>query len=196
MHSNHSKRKLDPNFDLEKNYFFKEMNSKQWEEIKKFINDSFINKTDHTKLSKFFNSYKSLLKGNVLKLRELLDAESEHYKSSPNFFETFKILNNFINNEYMMPKPSILDCLFFPNENNDDDKVINMLRTCKKSLDIAIFTITNNKIFLALEEVFNLGRKVRIITDDECCKQNGSDVYKLAAMVINFLIKGCDSKNR
>ena len=184
MHSNknYSRRKLDSEFVLEKNYFYKEMSNKKWEEIKKFINDSFINKIEYSALSKFFSSYKSIQKGNVPTLRELLDSESEHHKSSPNFFETYKLFNNFICNEYMMPKPSVLECVFFPSESNDN-KVINMIRTCKKSLDIAIFTITNDKMFLALEEVYKLGREVRIITDDECCKQNGSDVYRLSAMV-------------
>lgn len=68
-----------------------------------------------------------------------------------------------------------------------------MLRTCKKSLDIAIFTLTNDKIFAAIEEVFNRGVKVRVITDDECCNQLGSDIYKLAAMVYLILILGCIS---
>lgn len=66
-----------------------------------------------------------------------------------------------------------------------------MLRTCKKTLDIAIFTLTNDKIFAAIEETWNRGVEVRIITDDECCKHIGSDIYKLAADVrffINFRV--------
>ena len=185
---NYSKIRLDPDFDLEKNYFFIELTNKQWEEIKRFIDDSFKHKTDKIKITKFFKSFDLLGKGNISLLRELLDNVSENHKDSPHFFEIYKLLNNFLNDEYMMPKPAILDCVFFPNENNAD-KVINMLRTCKKSLDIAIFTITNDKIFLALEEVYKLGRQVRIITDDECCKQNGSDVYRLAAIVFYKLYR-------
>ena len=60
---------------------------------------------------------------------------------------------------------------------------IYMLRTCKYSLDIAIFTLTNNSITCAVEEVYKRGVKVRIIADDECCKMLGSDVWRLAAMV-------------
>ncbi len=57
-----------------------------------------------------------------------------------------------------------------------------MLRTCRKTLDVAIFTLTNDKISAAIEEAFKRGVKVRIIADDECCKMLGSDVLKLASL--------------
>jgi cardiolipin hydrolase len=60
-----------------------------------------------------------------------------------------------------------------------------MLRTCKKTLDVAIFTLTNDKISGAIEEAFKRGIKVRVIADDECCKMIGSDCLKLAAAGID-----------
>ena len=80
----------------------------------------------------------------------------------------------------MKAKPSVLDCYFFPNPSNEI-YVVNMLRTCKKTLDVAIFTLTNNKICAAIMEAFNRGVTVRVIADDECCKMWGSDVGILAA---------------
>lgn len=59
-----------------------------------------------------------------------------------------------------------------------------MLRTCKKTLDIAIFTLTNNNIAAAIQEAFTRGVKVRIIADDECCNMWGSDVSLLASIGI------------
>jgi len=59
-----------------------------------------------------------------------------------------------------------------------------MLRTCSKSLDIAIFSLTNNTLYEAIKEVWEAGCAVRIIADDECCKNYGSDVYRLAALGI------------
>ena len=59
-----------------------------------------------------------------------------------------------------------------------------MIRTCKKSLDIAIFTLTNDKIFAAMEEAFNRGVSIRVIADDECSKMWGSDVVRCAALGI------------
>jgi hypothetical protein len=84
----------------------------------------------------------------------------------------------------MTYKPAVLETYFFPSQDNER-YLVNMLRTCKKSLDIAIFTLTNDKIFSAIEEVFKRKVKIRIITDDECCKHIGSDIFKLAAEV-NF----------
>lgn len=81
-----------------------------------------------------------------------------------------------------MCKPSVLDTYFFPNPGNEI-YVVNMLRTVRSTLDIAIFTLTNNKISAAIEEVFNRGVKVRLIADDECCKMLGADVYRLASIV-------------
>jgi len=57
-----------------------------------------------------------------------------------------------------------------------------MLRTCKKTLDLAIFTLTNDKIYAGIEEAHKRGVKVRLIADDECCKMIGSDVVKVAAI--------------
>jgi phosphatidylserine/phosphatidylglycerophosphate/cardiolipin synthase-like enzyme len=88
--------------------------------------------------------------------------------------------------EYYQVKPSVLECHFFPSEENEV-LVVNMIRTCKKTLDIAIFTLTNDKITAGILEAQERGVKVRIIADDECCKMMGSDVVRLAA-------KGIDCK--
>lgn len=59
-----------------------------------------------------------------------------------------------------------------------------MLRTCKKSLDIAIFSLSNDVFAEAVLEVWNAGCNVRIIADDECCNNYGSDIFRLAAQGI------------
>jgi mitochondrial cardiolipin hydrolase len=59
-----------------------------------------------------------------------------------------------------------------------------MLRTVKKSLDIAIFSLSNDTIYEAVKEVWNSNCNVRIIADDECCNNYGSDIYRLAALGI------------
>ena len=57
-----------------------------------------------------------------------------------------------------------------------------MFRTCKNTLDLAIFTLTKDSISNAIEEAFKRGVKVRLIADDSCSLMLGSDVRKLAAM--------------
>jgi phosphatidylserine/phosphatidylglycerophosphate/cardiolipin synthase-like enzyme len=82
-------------------------------------------------------------------------------------------------------KPEVLDTLFFPNKDNEKI-LINRLRTCKETLDIAVFTITNNKLAAAIEEAHKRGVNVRIITDDECSKNSSSDILSLALLVISY----------
>jgi len=58
-----------------------------------------------------------------------------------------------------------------------------MIKTAKKSLNVCIYTFTNDK----LEEVFVKNKiSVRIITDDEIIKQKRSDILKLVLLGIPF----------
>ncbi len=116
--------------------------------------------------------------------------EDYHYKCLPkvmnNATEMLPVksekeaINYIIENLYI-PRPYVCDAVFFPGESHENN-VVNMLRTCKYSLDICMFTMTNDKLFEAVEECWNANVDVRIITDDECVKQKGSDVFKLAAI--------------
>ena len=83
--------------------------------------------------------------------------------------------------EYFQPKPVICECHFFPNPANEE-KVVSMLRTCKKTLDIAIFSLTLDSIAEAILEAFQRGIKVRMIADDECAKNKGSNVKLIASV--------------
>jgi hypothetical protein len=180
---------LDLNFSWEESYFFKKPSENCWVSIKNFLNRYLSEGKVETKpLADFFVKFPALKKGseNIIKLRTMLDEVAAQNQSVTNFFESYKTLNNYIFHEYAMAKPAVLDCLFFP-DNKNEDVMINMLRTAKDSLLICIFTLTNNKIFAAVEEVWKEEVDVRIITDDECCKHIGSDIYKLAAMVSNIL---------
>jgi hypothetical protein len=89
---------------------------------------------------------------------------------------------NLITSEYFTYKPTVLETYFFPNPQNEI-YVVNMIRTCKETLDVAIFTLTNDKICASIIEAKNRNVKVRVIADDECCKMWGSDVLRIAADV-------------
>lgn len=84
-----------------------------------------------------------------------------------------------------MAKPTVFDVYFFPNDDNEI-YVVNMLKTCKESIDIAIFTMTNSRIAAAIEETYRRSVKMRIIADDECCKMWGSSIYYLASIGIDI----------
>ena len=169
----------DPNFDYESNYFYQTISQSEWDEIKSFLIKCFQNQNQipsESYLQNFFITHPKLKKGNIDNLQSLLDSISSHYK---NFQVYQKIIQYFIK-EYYKPKPSICNVYFFPNAKNEK-YLIEMLRTCKQSLNVAIFSLTRDNFSKSLIEVFKRGVKVRVIADDECVKNYGSDIYTLAA---------------
>jgi len=60
-----------------------------------------------------------------------------------------------------------------------------------KTLDICVFTITNDKLAQAILECNERGVKIRIITDDVKATEPGSDIEKFwnAVCFINLLRK-------
>jgi hypothetical protein len=171
----------DPNYDYKSNYFYQNISDSDWAKIKSFLNDSFSGQIpSETQLKNFFDGYPKIKKGNIEKLQEILDNVASQKKN----FGAYQRIMQFFLKEYYKPKPSICEVYFFPNAKNEKH-LIEMLRTCMKSLDIAIFSLTRDNFAKAVIEVFNRGIKVRVIADDECVKNFGSDVYKLAAAGIS-----------
>jgi len=169
---------FDMTFDLEENYFYKTIPEKEWEEIISFL-ETYLSKdnADEDQLKTFFNSHPNLRKGNVETLLEKVNSlNSENFSS-------YQSLIKFILNEFYQPKPVICECHFFPNPLNEE-KVVSMLRTCKNTLDIAIFSLTLDSITEAILEAFQRGIKVRVIADDECAKNKGSNIKLVASVGI------------
>ncbi len=168
---------FDPNFKLNERYFYQNINVNEWGTINEFI-EKYINENmDEHDLETFFESHPKIAKGNILKLQNAID---NIFSQKPNL-EKYKKLINFITKKYFKPKPVICECYFFPNAANEE-KVVSMLRTCKKTLDIAIFSLTLDSIAEAILEAFQRGIKVRMIADDECAKNKGSNVKLIASV--------------
>ena len=169
---------FDTAFNLENEYFYKEIEQKEWDEILSFL-QSYIseNKSNESELQSFFNLHPLIKKGNA----ELFLSKLNSLPISN--FSTYQSITKFILKEYFQPKPVICECYFFPNAANEQ-KVVSMLRTCKKTLDIAIFSLTLDSIAEAILEAFQRGIKVRIIADDECAKNKGSNIKLLASVGI------------
>ena len=169
---------FDTTFDLEENYFYKEISKKEWEEIISFLNNYLSesgDKPDESALKNFFDSHPNIKKGNAENLLEKINSlNSENFSS-------YQSLIKFVLNEFYQPKPVIFECHFFPNASNEE-KVVSMLRTCKKTLDIAIFSLTLDSIAEAILEAFQRGIKVRVVADDECAKNKGSNIKLIASV--------------
>jgi cardiolipin hydrolase len=69
--------------------------------------------------------------------------------------------------------------MFFPNEKNVD-RLIRYISVAKKSLKICVFNLTHNNIAKAVLDRHKSGIEVKIITDDECMNNLGSDIKELA----------------
>jgi len=167
---------FDSTFNLENEYFYKEIENKEWEEILSFL-QSYIseNKVSEELLKSFFTMHPSIKKGNA----ELFLSKINSLPITN--ISTYQSLIKFTLSEYFQPKPVICECYFFPNASNEE-KVVSMLRTCKKKLDIAIFSLTLDSIAEAILEAFQRGVKVRMIADDECAKNKGSNVKLIASV--------------
>jgi hypothetical protein len=167
----------DPDFDPNANYFYQNISDSDWDKIKSFLRKAFngqIPTENHLKI--FFDEFPKLKRGNIEKLQNALDTVASEKKN----FRAYQTIMKFFLQEFYKPKPSICNVYFFPNSKNEK-YLIEMLRTCMKSLNIAIFSITRDNFAKAIIEVFKRGVDVKVIADDECVKNYGSDVYKLAA---------------
>ncbi len=54
-----------------------------------------------------------------------------------------------------------------------------LIRSTRKSLDAAVFTITDDRIYEALVEVHRRGVKLRVLTDNQKADDRGSDIWRL-----------------
>mmetsp|Transcript_77325 Transcript_77325/g.107471 ORF Transcript_77325/g.107471 Transcript_77325/m.107471 type:complete len:165 (-) Transcript_77325:232-726(-) len=80
---------------------------------------------------------------------------------------------------YFEKKGGVTESLFFPSDNSER-RLIQHLNSAKTSMDVCVFTISNNKLANALSNAHKRGVKVRIISDDECAKNKGADIFDLA----------------
>ena len=174
-----SNEPFDPNFKLNQRYFYQNININEWNEINSFIEKFIEQDMNENDLDEFFDNHPKISKGNVVQLQNAI----EKIFSEKQNLEKYKILINYIIKKYFKPKPVICECYFFPNPSNEQ-RVVSMFRTCKKTLDLAIFTFTRDSIAQAILEAYQRGVKVRCIGDDGNSKVKGSDVRLLASVGI------------
>ena len=80
--------------------------------------------------------------------------------------------------------PKVRETLFFPSQRSLD-RLVHWIGTAQEELLVCVFTITNNILRDAVYNAWRRGCEVRVISDDECAKQQGSDVEALQQL-------GCD----
>lgn len=111
--------------------------------------------------------------------RQIIEAASVHINESERpVLNSILAYINTLQTSLLAPKAKIKDTLFFPNP-ECESRLANYLSMAKTELLVCVFTITNNTLRDALSRAHSNGVKVRIISDDECMKQIGSDVQYL-----------------
>ena len=66
--------------------------------------------------------------------------------------------------------------------------MIGAIEEAHHTLDIAVFTISENNVANAISDAKNRGIKVRIITDDDKINDVGSDIFKLKSRGLHIKI--------
>lgn len=73
---------------------------------------------------------------------------------------------------------------FFSPDDNCVGKITEMFGTARASVDVCVFTITDNRIVDAMERAHRRNVQVRVISDDDKAMDAGSDIDRLERMGI------------
>ena len=103
--------------------------------------------------------------------------------TSPQAVEITKWLESVVKLLVLEPKsPDVQSEAFFSPEDNCVAKLVSLLMLARSSVDICVFTITDDRVASAILDAHRRKVNVRIITDDEKAKDLGSDVFHLKEM--------------
>ena len=87
--------------------------------------------------------------------------------------------------------PTIRQALFFPDPTGQAyDTFLCYLKSAKKTIDVACFTISAQEIFHILLLAHKSGVRVRILTDNDTVSNKGSDVKALAEAGVDVRLDG------
>mmetsp|Transcript_33616 Transcript_33616/g.24278 ORF Transcript_33616/g.24278 Transcript_33616/m.24278 type:complete len:180 (-) Transcript_33616:163-702(-) len=84
-----------------------------------------------------------------------------------------------VNTDLNNAKPKFMDAFFFPNKANVD-RLVRYIKYAKKQILICVFNLTNDDLAAAILERHKAGVEIRVISDDECMENKGSDIHRLA----------------
>jgi len=123
-----------------------------------------------------FEQTKQLISVLFSKTSETLQDEGDKKKVS-----CLKKVVSHLMDTYFDGKGGVSDAIFFPGEEGERS-LIKYLNMAKHTLEVCVFTISNDKLANALKGLHQRGVKIRLISDDECAKNKGSDIFDLAQL--------------
>lgn len=96
----------------------------------------------------------------------------------------------------LMPEPSrsadnLAEAWFSPGE-RPLNRLLSFITSTRRSLDICVFTITDDRISDAIQGAHRRGVKVRVITDNDKAMDRGSDVERLDRRGVDVRVDNTD----
>lgn len=137
-------------------------------------------KMDLNLLAKHHGQFKATPASFVQGLVEAIEYNKEHL--TKDYKDVIVKIGTQVFEEFFGAKASnhggtLKKACFFPSLESEKE-IINTLGRAKKSIDVCVFSITNNHLADALFDAHDDGVIVRVISDDECMKQKGSDIHE------------------
>lgn len=84
------------------------------------------------------------------------------------------------------------DACFSPGE-DCRNRIIGLLKGARRSVDICVFTITDNAVSREVFEAMRRGVAVRVITDNDKATDKGSDIFDLERSGVNVRVDYTDA---
>ncbi len=101
--------------------------------------------------------------------------------------DVVKVLHPVKPNNHQAPKQSFAD-VYFSGSHDCSHKIVELIDNAKSTVDICVFTITDNHVSKAVIRAFERDVGVRIVTDDDKSNDRGSDIdrFKRAGLDVRI----------
>lgn len=109
--------------------------------------------------------------------REAIEAKLVPHYSALNWLE--KVVKLVTPLESTAPSVDVAEAYFTP-QHDGAARIVRLFGEAKKSADVCVFTITDDRISGAILAAHRRGVRVRVITDNEKCLDPGSDIARLS----------------
>lgn len=140
-----------------------------------------LNVQDFSRLLHKMGNYRFSKENTTAVVNKLFEIASTKMKDDHDkaVLESLRTYVGLVEEDLYQPKPRYLDAFFFPCEANVD-RLVSYLGKAQKTMEICVFNVTNDKLAQAVVDAHKRGVKVRVVTDDEQSKSNGSDIQRFA----------------
>lgn len=156
------------------------------------IDDSFLSKTEKQEIQQYLRSSHLPKETRIDLIQQSINIAAD--KATPNnydhVFKWLKKMSALLGN-YAIDREH--NNAYFTGVDDLRKEVIHLIEKAEKTLDICVFTISDNPIAESIMKKHADGVKVRIITDDDKMMDMGSDIFKLKNKNIVVKIDGSRS---